>query len=144
MCFWGIFFAPLKLFSGAIWQNLEAKSPSPPCNLRAVSHRTTSHHGSFLVWSHLTYLFLSHYPTHPPMFKFLLVGRVLRITTRSATGLPAIMVPFLCDPTWRTSSMVYKEIDNKISMLLDCYYSTISQHITARALKWTDFLEHKI
>uniref|UniRef100_A0A6B0TVZ0 Putative secreted protein n=1 Tax=Ixodes ricinus TaxID=34613 RepID=A0A6B0TVZ0_IXORI len=33
------------------------------------------------------------------------VGRVFRITTISAELFPTIMVPFLNDPTWRTSSI---------------------------------------
>jgi len=37
------------------------------------------------------------------------VGKVLRMTTMSATSWPAIIVPFLCDPTWRTSSTCYQQ-----------------------------------
>lgn len=36
---------------------------------------------------------------------YLQVGRILRITTRSATLCPVVMVPFLYDPTCRTSSI---------------------------------------
>lgn len=46
----------------------------------------------------------------PCYTSYLPVGNVFKMTTMSATLWPAIMVPFLCEPTWRTSSNCCKQI----------------------------------
>lgn len=49
------------------------------------------------------------------------VGNFLRITAKSATGWPSNIVPFLCEPTARTSSTPWKE-NNIITEMVNYTY----------------------
>lgn len=55
------------------------------------------------------------------------VGRILRITTRSATLCPVVMVPFLYEPTWRTSSICCRDTDPTL-----CYYFILFYYTDGR------------
>jgi len=64
-----------------------------------------------------------HYSFEVTVMQALLVGRVFSMTTMSATLFPAIMVPFLNGPTWRTSSICCQgEYAALTSLFLQYYY----------------------
>ena len=73
------------------------------------------------------------------------VGNFLRITAKSATGWPSNIVPFLCDPTARTSSRPYKQNtaylndDSYMYKLLNKNYTSLflSDNIIREILKWS-------
>ena len=75
------------------------------------------------------------------------VGRILRITTRSATLCPVVMVPFLYEPTWRTSSICFEETEAQHyqHVIHSCYkLSRIIQRLHLMILKTCTFLAEQV